>query len=606
MGQGTHVPHSSSASARTGGGGAGLGPDDFEQIDRFLTVVGQGSLLEYYDLDPDTPEDEVEAALQARRRWAQGQQANPKYRVESRWIIKNSALIRRALVERRPAYLAELARREHADGLEVLDQFLMGVLSSGRLSVDAEAAVVQRGRGLGLPEAVVYERIEQRLRETGAHREALPTDEVTRLPDLSSEPPPASEETVPGFLDHYQTLGVEADAELSTIEAALRGRYRWARTIRDPNRAARIYDSLDEAWRVLRDRDSRRRYDETRSRHASLPPRSPVVEPDLGLDDDDDLPTAIGTFTVPPLPNSREHRRGPEDMLLGPPSHAVEANPDDLLLGPPPEDRPASETSRARCASGARVGLSQPTMRSGSGARSRLDALPSGRHEETWPSGMLPEGRSSSVRSGASTSAHRTGSTASRAFPSGTRSLPPADTLSDEATRADPVQVEYSPSQSWALYLLGALAVVAVWAVLAIVFGWGRSADQVDPLAPEVDAPAALPAAAPAAADPPGPAEPLVPDEPEASSEPPAGSDLPGDTRAVVEPATPAAAAATPAASTVPAASRPPAPPVEAAPAPPEDAPEPAPPEPADPKEGTDTPEPEAPEGYMGLPDDLD
>ncbi len=607
MGQGTHVPHAPTGGARATGGAIGLGPDDFEQIDRFLTVVGQGSLLEYYDLDAETADEEVEAAIQARRRWAQGQQANPKYRVESRWVIKNNALVRRVLVECRDAYLAELARREHAHGLEVLDQFLMGVLAGGRLSADAEAAVVQRGRGLGLPDAVVHDRIDQRLRETGADREAQPTDEVTRLPDLSSAPPPPGEETVPGFLDHYQTLGVPADADLATIEGALRGRYRWARTIRDPSRAARVYDSLDEAWRVLRDADARRRYDETRRIHS----RQPVAPPPELADEDEDLPTSIGAFTVPHRAEARDHRAGPGDMLLGPPARAVETNPDDLLLGPPPEARASGPHTGARRRSGARVGLSSSTLRQGatpdSGARRAAghgsgvragDLGPSGSSEETWPSGMLPE---SPTTSGARRTERSLGPT---------RSLPPADTLSDEPTRADPVQLEYSPSQSWALYLLGALAVVAVWAVLAIVFGWGRTADEIDPLVPEVGVPAAMPAVAP-----PRPAP------PEVAAPPPVEVEAP--VPAIAPPTVPVAAASTeparPAAAEKPSAAAPVAEPVPPAPAPagaseapsaPPTAPEPVEVGPT-PAEGSDAEpppaaEPDAPEGYMGVPDDFE
>ena len=56
---------------------------ELEKIARFLDQVGQDSLFTYYNLAEDSPDTQVEYVLRKRRNWAQGQQANPKYRTEA-------------------------------------------------------------------------------------------------------------------------------------------------------------------------------------------------------------------------------------------------------------------------------------------------------------------------------------------------------------------------------------------------------------------------------------------------------------------------------------------------------------------------------------------
>jgi hypothetical protein len=470
------------------GGSGGLRGDDFDQIDRFLTVVGQGSLLAYYDLDAGTAQDSAESAIQARRRWAQGQQANPKYRVEARWIITHNALIRRVLLDRRAEYVAELARREHEHALGVLDQFLLGILAGGRLPSASEDAVRQRGRALGLPDSLIVGRIDARLAETGAQRTGVQGDAgrappvAAPSPEVEASLPPAP--TMPGFLDHYRTLGAEASATLSELEVALRARYRWARTIRDPARAAQIYDSLDEAWRVLRDVERRARYDEERQDRLEEGTPSLDLDPAVGLDpgrhglgqlpgvdfDDEveeDLPTDVGPMPAV-ISGHAGARPDPADLLLGPPDYPVEMDSDDLLLGPPASAVPSS-ASRLR-PSGVRSTSSLRSAQLGAGSAGRrptpglsepTEALP---REATWPTGLNTSAASRTMSQGRSSPS---------AGLSGGRSLPPVDSL-QEPTRADDAALEFNPSRSWVLYLAGALAVVAVWAVLAMWFGWGK------------------------------------------------------------------------------------------------------------------------------------
>ena len=220
---------------------------DLEQIDTFLGMVGKATLFDYYGLQTKAPAAELEAAIKKRRSWAQGQQANPKYRNEALWLIKNNALIKRVLVEQRAAYIEELGSRSESKNLEVLTLFIKGTLAGGMLTPDAERAIQQQGRAMGLDDASIRARIDQLLDETGASRQ--------------SSSATADAPTSQAFVDFYAILDVDKSATLDEIEASHRAKYRWARTLKDKDRVTELYAQLDEAWRVLKDPMRRAAYD---------------------------------------------------------------------------------------------------------------------------------------------------------------------------------------------------------------------------------------------------------------------------------------------------------------------------------------------------------
>jgi hypothetical protein len=220
---------------------------DLEQIDTFLGMVGKATLFDYYGLQTKAPAAELEAAIKKRRSWAQGQQANPKYRNEALWLIKNNALVRRVMVEQRSAYVDELGSRSESKNLEVLTLFIKGTLAGGMLTPDAERAIQQQGRAMGLDDASVRSRIDSLLRETGASRQSS---------EATQDAP-----TQQAFLDFYAILDVDHSATLDEIEASHRAKYRWARTLKDKDRVTELYGQLDEAWRVLKDPMRRAAYD---------------------------------------------------------------------------------------------------------------------------------------------------------------------------------------------------------------------------------------------------------------------------------------------------------------------------------------------------------
>ena len=144
---------------------------DLEQIDQFLGMVSKSSLLEYYELAADASGDDAEQAIKRRRGWAQGQQANPKFREEALWLIRNQALLRKVLVDEREDYVAEVNSRKVSREIDKLAPLAKGTMVTGVLTADAERSIHQEAADLGVPEDRVNELIEKLLVETGARRD---------------------------------------------------------------------------------------------------------------------------------------------------------------------------------------------------------------------------------------------------------------------------------------------------------------------------------------------------------------------------------------------------------------------------------------------------
>ena len=240
---------------------ASLEPRELEELSRFLADRGKESLFDYLELAHDADETTTDEAIATRRRWAQGQQANPKFRAEALWVIKNSKLIKRVLGEARPDYLRALAKSSASAAIEALGPFIQGILATGSLSPQSEEAIRARGAELGLDADLIAAETESWLERTGAGREQAP----------------GSAKAV--FNDWYVLLDVPDTAAAEIIEQAYRRKYRWARQLRDPQRANKLYAALDEAWRVLKTPALRERYDQERQR--ALQGGGSAVSPEL-------------------------------------------------------------------------------------------------------------------------------------------------------------------------------------------------------------------------------------------------------------------------------------------------------------------------------------
>ncbi|MEE2750548.1 MAG: DnaJ domain-containing protein [Myxococcota bacterium] len=185
-------------------------PDEQLRVDQFLRITEHSSLLEYLSLAEDTPLEESQRRVSERRRWAQAQQANPRYRDESLWLLRNGSLFERLLVDEQAEYRQSL-------------------------SVAPESA----------------------------------------------PPVPGPASTFQEFPDHYATLGLGPSASMAEIETAHRSRYRWARSLRDREKAEQLYDQIAAAWNTLSHPSRRASYDVAYRDHVGL---GPEWEDDTGVE----------------------------------------------------------------------------------------------------------------------------------------------------------------------------------------------------------------------------------------------------------------------------------------------------------------------------------
>ena len=252
---------------------------DLQQIDVFLAEVGQSSLLEYYGLGSSAPADDIKARIKDKRAWAQAQQANPKFRTQALWLIKNNKLVQRVLIEQMQAYVDAVSARERDRKLQMLDLFVQGSLVSGKLSDQAEAAIRRQASELGLSDTETQRYLEEKVGLDSTGPEGL-FDDIAGLD---------GEERIDDFVDYYGLLQVNQQATSAEIEEAYRGRYRWARTLKDLQRANEIYKQLEQAWRVLSETSRRREYDDLlRRRQSTKHPVVPAFLADLDSTPDED------------------------------------------------------------------------------------------------------------------------------------------------------------------------------------------------------------------------------------------------------------------------------------------------------------------------------
>ncbi len=90
-------------------------------------------------------------------------------------MIRNSAVIRRALVQEVAAYRAHTSKRSLEPRLRQLEDFIQGVLSGGGLTPKATEAIRKKGQALGVPPDALTKRLDALLEARG--RELADQDE---------------------------------------------------------------------------------------------------------------------------------------------------------------------------------------------------------------------------------------------------------------------------------------------------------------------------------------------------------------------------------------------------------------------------------------------
>lgn len=214
---------------------------ELEEIERFFAGLGHRTPLAYYGLPEDADAAAIEAALKKRRAWAQGQQANPKYRNEALFLIKSNTMMRRLLIEQHDEYVEHFG--EGNPRLTELNDFVRKHLSDTGWNPASEVAIRALGKRLEFEDSLVEARIQAIARDLNVKREG-----DADLGDL-------------GVIDAYELLAAEHNASAAELEAAYRARYRWARSLKDHEKSGQVLAALDAAWRILQNPERRAAYD---------------------------------------------------------------------------------------------------------------------------------------------------------------------------------------------------------------------------------------------------------------------------------------------------------------------------------------------------------
>lgn len=170
---------------------------DYSDITQFLQTVGRDSLFDYYGVRADAPTPVIEQAIAERRRWAQAQQSNPKYRREAVWLIRHNSHLKQLLLQDREQYINDLEGDKEQSNLEFLSLFIRGTMFSGSFTDEAEEAIRRQAANLGISDEVLEHRIEQLLNENGATRvdggpvlRAPVQAPSIQTPSIQAPPPP--------------------------------------------------------------------------------------------------------------------------------------------------------------------------------------------------------------------------------------------------------------------------------------------------------------------------------------------------------------------------------------------------------------------------------
>lgn len=210
----------------------------------FCKLTGTRDLLEYLGLEEPVEPDVARTALKDRRKFMQGMQANPKYKQQALFLIKNFKVLDEVLTDP-AAHAADMHHRAESAHLPVLEMTIKGVLTAGKLNRDQVDYLRRNAVELGVSPAT-FEQMLQRL----AKEADVPLPGATpggTVSDVDTEP-----------RDHYGVLGVDRMAGLREIQAAYELRTRAVLEMSDRLKAADLQRQLDKALSALTARDNER------------------------------------------------------------------------------------------------------------------------------------------------------------------------------------------------------------------------------------------------------------------------------------------------------------------------------------------------------------
>ena len=226
----------------------------YETAADFCKLVGTPDLLEYLGIGPDTPKEEAQAKLKARRKYMQGMQSNPKYKKEALFLIKHYSILSGSLED--PAdYLTDSLLRAESVHLPVLEMTIKGVLAGGGLSSDQEAYLHRNATELGISDVSFSKLIDQLCNESGVRR-----------PGNGQSPRPSVLPMRQQSDDFYKLLRIDRHATLPEIRTAYEAKMRDTRNAPQSADNEALLVRLDLALSVLSDPMARGQYALSQSR----------------------------------------------------------------------------------------------------------------------------------------------------------------------------------------------------------------------------------------------------------------------------------------------------------------------------------------------------
>ena len=162
----------------------------FDLAAQFCKQVSVPSLLEYLGVTAQSAPTEVAEKLKARRKYMQGMQANPKYRVEAISLIKHFAALSESLVDPR-VYAEDVQRRSESGHLAVLEMAIRDRMKAGPFTAGDEQFLRRNARQLRISERS-YERLLRRLAAELGTELPLPPPTPSLVPQETSFPPVTS------------------------------------------------------------------------------------------------------------------------------------------------------------------------------------------------------------------------------------------------------------------------------------------------------------------------------------------------------------------------------------------------------------------------------
>jgi hypothetical protein len=161
-----------------------------ESAAEFCSIVGAPHLLAYLGIDASCDPEEAASKLRERRKFMQGMQANPKYKQEAAYLIRNMHALSEVLREP-AAYAAHVARMEEAAQLPVLEITIRGMLKGGSLTDEQEDYLRRNAEQMGISAGAFAETLTRIAAEVGAPLRVPPTPgpRLQSLPPVPSTPP---------------------------------------------------------------------------------------------------------------------------------------------------------------------------------------------------------------------------------------------------------------------------------------------------------------------------------------------------------------------------------------------------------------------------------